>query len=109
LAPSGGGATTIVAFVDDLMDRSRLSAALPTATYVRTPAGLEASVVIIDLAAHADAVAVVRAALPAAHIVAFGSHVDGPALDAARAAGADVVLARSRFFHDPAAAVAADQ
>jgi len=34
--------------------------------------------------------------------------VDAAALDAARAAGADVVLARSRFFRDPAGAVAAD-
>jgi hypothetical protein len=30
-------------------------------------------------------------------------------LDAARAAGADRVLARSRFFRDPAGAVAADR
>jgi hypothetical protein len=109
LARSDTGPPAIAAFVDDLMDRSRLSAALPTVTYVRSPAGLEASVVIIDLAAHADAVPVVRAALPAARIVAFGSHVDGAVLDAARNAGADVVVPRSRFFRDPAAAVAADR
>jgi hypothetical protein len=95
----------IVALVDDLMDRTRLTAALPTVTFVREADGIEASVVIIDLAAHADAVPVVRAAQPAARIIAFGPHVDGPALDEARAAGADVVLARSRFFRDPAAAL----
>jgi hypothetical protein len=96
---------TIVALVDDLMDRSRLSAALPATTYLREPGAVAAAVVIIDLAA--DAVPIVRAALPAARIIAFGSHVDASVLDAARAAGADLVLARSRFFRDPAGAVAA--
>ena len=99
---------TIVALVDDLMDRSRLSAALPATTYRRDPVAVDASVVIIDLAAYADAVPVVRAAAPAARIVAFGSHVDASVLDDARAAGADLVLPRSRFFRDPAAAVAAE-
>jgi hypothetical protein len=98
----------MVALVDDLMDRTRLTAALPGLTFVREPGGIEASVVIIDLAAHADAVPVVRAARPTARIIAFGPHVDGPVLDEARAAGADVVLARSRFFRDPAGAVTVD-
>ena len=40
-----------------------------------------------------------------ARVVAYGSHVDDTALEQARADGADLVLARSRFFHDPAAAV----
>jgi hypothetical protein len=98
---------TIVALVDDLMDRSRLSAALPATTFQRDPAALDASVVIIDLGAYADAVPVVRATSPGARIIAFGSHVDTAVLDEARAAGADVVVARSRFFRDPAAVVAA--
>ena len=100
---------TIAAFVDDLMDQSRLRAALPATTFVRDTAGLEASVVIVDLAAHGDAVPAVRAALPTARIVAFGPHVDGAALDEALAAGADLVVPRSRFFRDPAGAVAADR
>jgi hypothetical protein len=98
---------TIVALVDDLMDRSRLSAALPATTFLRAPEAVNASVVIIDLAAYAAAVPVVRAALPAARIIAFGSHVDASVLDGARAAGADLVLPRSRFFRDPAGVVAA--
>jgi len=44
---------TIVALVDDLMDRSRLSAALPATTFLRAPEAVNASVVIIDLAAYA--------------------------------------------------------
>jgi hypothetical protein len=97
---------TIVALVDDLMDRSRLSAALPATTFLREPDAVDASVVIIDLAAYAAAVPTVRAALPLARIIAFGSHVDASVLDDARAAGADLVLPRSRFFRDPAGAVA---
>lgn len=97
----------IVALVDDLMDRSRLSAALPATTYQRDPGAVDASVVIIDLGAYADAVPIVRATSPGARIIAFGSHVDAAVLDDARAAGADLVLARSRFFRDPAGAVAA--
>ena len=41
-------------------------------------------------------------------IVCFGPHVDDASADAARAAGADVVLPRvSKFFRDVSAAVAA--
>jgi DNA-binding NarL/FixJ family response regulator len=99
---------TIVALVDDLMDRSRLSG-LGDVSFARDAGGTEgADVVVIDLARHADAVAAVRAASPTARIVAFGPHVDEADLDAARRDGADVVLARSRFFRDPAAALALD-
>ncbi len=66
----------------------------------------DADVVIVDLARNADHVAAVRAAAPAARIVAFGSHVDTEVLEQATRDGADVVLPRSRFFQDPGAAVA---
>ena len=46
-----------------------------------------------------------RAAAPEARLVCFGSHVDEVSAEAARAAGADVVLPRSKFFRDPNAAV----
>ena len=52
-----------------------------------------------------DDVAAVRAVAPAARIVGFGPHVDGQAAEKARDSGADEVLARSRFFHDPAGAL----
>jgi hypothetical protein len=96
----------VVALVSDLMDRSRITAALPDADFVSDEAGTEgAAFVVIDLARHATAVPDVRRRCPTARIVAYGSHVDEATLEAARAAGADDVLARSRFFRDPAAAV----
>jgi len=96
----------VVALVDDLMDRSRLSAAVPDVTYTRDPNGVgDADVVVVDLARYPSAVATVRTAAPAARVVAFGPHVDGAALDQARAEGADVVVPRSAFFRNPAGVV----
>jgi hypothetical protein len=95
-----------MALVDDLMDRSRVSAAIADVAFTRdTAACADADVVIIDLARHARAVSSVRTVAPAARIVAFGPHVDDQSLTQARLDGADVVLARSVFFRDPAAAV----
>jgi hypothetical protein len=88
------------------MDRSRVSAAIAGVEFVRdVDACTGADVVIVDLARHADAVGSLRAAVPHASIVAFGPHVEETAAASARAAGADVVWPRSRFFRDPAAAV----
>lgn len=95
------------ALVPDLLDRSRIAAALVDVQFVRDVDGCEhADVVVVDLARHAELVAPIRAALPGARIVAFAPHVDDAAMDRARAAGADVVYPRSRFFHDVAAALA---
>lgn len=59
---------------------------------------------LIDLAsgdlAGAAAIGAYRAAAPAAHIVAFGSHVDAQSLHDASAAGCDDVMPRSRFVRD---------
>jgi hypothetical protein len=101
--------TRVVAFVDDLMDRSKLTGAVPQCEFVRAAdecAG--ADVVVVDLARHADAVAAVRAVAPAARLVAFGPHVDDRLLERARTDGADVVLPRSQFFRSPAAAVTSE-
>jgi DNA-binding NarL/FixJ family response regulator len=98
---------TVVGFVPDLMDRSRLGGIVDT--FVTSAAGLAeaaaaASVVVVDLgrAGALDAIAAVAGTVP---VVAFGSHVDTDLLAAARAAGATVVLPRSRLFADPEAAV----
>jgi hypothetical protein len=97
----------ICALVVDLMDRSRISAAVPDTAFVRDAAACAgADMVIIDLARSGRHVGAVRDAAPAARIVCFGPHVDEEGANAARAAGADVVLPRSRFFNDPAAAIA---
>jgi DNA-binding NarL/FixJ family response regulator len=96
----------IVALSSDLMDRSKLSAAIDGIAFARDVGECdEADVVIVDLARYADAVGALRAALPDARIIAFGPHVDEDAVVAARAAGADLVWPRSRFFRDPPAAL----
>jgi DNA-binding NarL/FixJ family response regulator len=98
----------VVALVDDLMDRSRVSAAVPSTRFVRDAQALAgADVVIVDLERHADAVCVIREQSPNVRIVAFGRHDDAARLDRAQREGANTVLARSRFFHDPAAAISA--
>jgi DNA-binding NarL/FixJ family response regulator len=97
----------VVAFVTDLMDRSKVQAAVPGATFARDPAAAAgADVVVVDLARFGDTIGDIRAHAPGARIVAFGPHVDDELLARAGEAGADVVMARSRFFRDPAAAVA---
>jgi hypothetical protein len=98
----------VVALASDLMDRSRITAAIPGAAFARDVAGCTAEaadVVIVDLARFASAVGELRRALPNARIVAFGPHVDEDATAAARVEGADVVWPRSRFFRDPHAAL----
>jgi len=98
----------VVALVSDLMDRSRVSGALPDVVFASdADISSDADVVIIDLARHSESVAAVRASSPSARIVAFGPHVDEELLQRARADGATFVLARSQFFRDPAAAVQA--
>jgi len=92
----------VVAVVTDLMDRSRLQAAVPGITFTLVDG---ADVVVCDLAQGVEPVRRVRREQPRARIVCFGAHVDTDAMDEARAAGADAVLARSRFFRDPAAAL----
>ena len=95
------------ALVPDVMDRSRLSAAIPDVEFVRDAADCaDAEIVVVDLARCGDDVVAVRAIAPTARVVAFGPHVDDGRFDAARADGADVVVPRSRFFRDIAAALA---
>jgi hypothetical protein len=96
----------VVAMTSDLMDRSRLDRALGHVDFVDDASACAgAAVVVIDLARHGDALAAVRATVPEARIVAFGPHVDTAGLDRATRDGADLVLPRSQFFRDPAAAV----
>jgi len=83
----------VVALTTDLMDRSKLSAAIPGVTFSLTEA---ADVVIVDLARGVEQVAQVRASHPSARIVAYGPHVES--FDDV---AADVVLPRSKFFRDP--------
>jgi CheY-like chemotaxis protein len=107
-----GPSRTIVAAVSDLMFGSRIRAAAQqagvSAVFVRSPnelavRGAQADLILLDLETRwLDAPASIAglkadAATESVPIVAFGSHVAGAALLAARAAGADRVLARSAF------------
>ena len=97
---------TVVAFVDDLMDRSRLQG-IEGIVFSREPSRCaDADVVIVDLARHAAVIPEITRVAPDARIVAFGSHVDTDGLDAAVAAGADLVVTRSRMFRDPVSVIA---
>jgi DNA-binding NarL/FixJ family response regulator len=104
---------TAVHLCDDLIFTSRvtgtgrdLGVAVATA---RTPAALLQAVgrdrpgcVILDLALAAADLPALLAGLgePRPFVVAYGSHVDTATLKAARTAGCDVVLPRSKFVEE---------
>ena len=91
---------SVVVYAPDLMDRSRISAAIPDARFVPRPGDLSEAtpddVVAVDVSR--PGVLDVVASVAAHRIIGFGSHVDRDLLDAARAAGCTEVLARSAFF-----------
>ena len=90
----------IAAFVRDLADRSRIEAAVPEVTFVKSLDDLAgADVAIIDLSRTPE-----LPAIDARRVVGFGSHVDDELLARARAAGIEA-MPRSRFFRDIAAAL----
>jgi hypothetical protein len=87
----------IVAYVPDLMDRSKLAAA-GDVTFVGQPgalAGVEADLVVVDLMRPG-----VLDVLPtlSARVIGFARHTEPALMAAAQAAGCDVVLPRSSFF-----------
>jgi DNA-binding NarL/FixJ family response regulator len=100
---------------DDLLFTSRILGTARDLGFpmkaVRTPAVLTALAaehaprgVILDLAhpglVIGDVVRALQAAAPGVRVIAYGSHVDTATLGAAREAGCDVVLPRSRFVED---------
>jgi CheY-like chemotaxis protein len=94
----------VVAVVTDLFFQSRISAAARhTGREVRfLTADLDSTVfalALVDLDATVDVLAAIRRlkAESSAPVVAFGPHVDTAGRKAAREAGADRVLAKSRF------------
>jgi len=98
---------TVVAYVPDLMDRSRVSAAAPGAVLARSPRQLPAAVaeaggatvtVVVDLSRPGVLEVIPALVATGARVVGFGSHVDRAVLEGARAAGCAQVLARSAFF-----------
>ena len=87
--------TAIVAVTTELMDRSKITGALPDVRVVRPGGDLSgADVVLVDLALGG---ALDAALASGARVIAYGSHVADDVLAAARAAGAEA-MPRSRFF-----------
>ena len=92
-------AREIVVFAPDLMDRSRISAALPQARFVTSVDQLSpvvrGSLVLVDLGRPGvlDIIPTLSAA-----VIGFASHVDDELIRAGRDAGCTEVLPRSRFF-----------
>jgi hypothetical protein len=85
----------IVAFAPDLADRSRIEAAIPDVTFLKSLVDLPAAdVVILDLSRVTD-----FPVFAAGRVIGFGPHVDETMLERARAAGIEA-LPRSRFFRD---------
>ncbi|MEJ2184302.1 MAG: hypothetical protein P8Z36_00015 [Gemmatimonadota bacterium] len=102
----------VLALVADLIFAARVRGAAPAGVAVRTTSRAEQlkaaaavavpGLILVDLSAGDDPVGLIRwvrseARLEGVRVVAFGSHVDVERLSAARAAGADTVLARSAF------------
>lgn len=89
---------TVVAYVPDLMDRSKVAAA-GDVTFVDDPQALvdaPGDVVVVDLMR--PGVLEVLPALEGRRVIGFGRHTERALLEAARAAGCDEVLPRSAFF-----------
>ncbi|HTJ75750.1 MAG TPA: hypothetical protein VL337_10335 [Acidimicrobiales bacterium] len=90
----------IVAYVPDLMDRSKVSAA-GDVRFVARPADLAAAaaagdVVVVDLTR--PGVVEVLGDLAATRVIGFANHTSKDVMAAARDAGVEQVLARSEFF-----------
>ena len=92
--------STVLAYVPDLMDRSKVAAACPRARFVGAPSELVGSVapdavVIVDLSR--PGVVDILSELQPARVVGFVSHLDRATVAAAKAAGCEA-MARSEFF-----------
>jgi hypothetical protein len=97
---------TVLAYVPDLMDRSKVSGAAPGVEFVGTAAALlgratEAApplTIVVDLSRPGVLDALAALAATDARVIGFGSHVDAELLRRAREVGCQTVLARSAFF-----------
>ncbi|MGH7480755.1 MAG: response regulator [Longimicrobiales bacterium] len=117
MSPEQGNGADVLAVAADLMFASRIRGAAATAgaavAFARTrqdalgrARAAHPRLILLDLdAVGVDPPELIRAlktdpGTGAVPIVAFGAHVRGEALRAAREAGADRVLARSRFVQE---------
>ena len=91
---------SVVAFVPDLMDQSKLRLEMPDICFVKEVSELidiDVDLVIIDLSKPE-----VLDAIPKidSEILAFASHVDKEIIAKAKQAGCENVSPRSKFFRD---------
>lgn len=96
----------VIAVATDLMSQSRIRATARSTghqvRFISTPDELVAfpvtGLALVDLEAAVEVEAMIRLLKRhGLHVVAFGPHLETDRLKAARAAGADRVLARSKF------------
>jgi hypothetical protein len=93
---------SVAAYTPDLMDRSKIAAAVAGCRFVARPEALVGlagvDVVVVDLSKKGVLEALPAIVAGGARVVGYGAHVDHKLLAAASAAGVDDVLPRSRFF-----------
>lgn len=93
---------TVTAYTPDLMDRSKISAAVPDCRFVARPEALVGlagtDVILVDLSKKGVLEVLGDVVAGGARVIAYGAHVDKPLLGAAEAAGCTEVLPRSQFF-----------
>ena len=93
----------VAAYTPDLMDRSKISAAVPGCRFVARPealVGLAATdVVVVDLSKKGVLDVLADIVASGCRVLAYGAHVDKSLLATAEAAGCTEVLPRSQFFN----------
>ncbi len=98
----------VLAYVPDLIDRSRVGAAADV-TFVARPVDLGSAtagdVVVVDLGRPVVLEVLPKVVATGARVVGFGSHVERTTLEAAAATGCEA-MPRSQFFRSVAALLA---
>jgi hypothetical protein len=93
----------VAAYTPDLMDRSKISAAIPDCRFVARPEALVglagADVIVVDLSKKGVLDVLGAVVAGGARVLAYGAHVDKELLATAEAAGCTEVLPRSQFFN----------
>ena len=91
---------SVVAFVPDLMDQSKLRLQIPDICFVKEVSELidvDVDLVLVDLS-KSEVLEVLHKI--DSKILGFASHVDKEIIAIAEKAGCEKVLPRSKFFHD---------
>ena len=93
---------SVAAYTPDLMDRSKISAAVPDCRFVARPEALVGlagcDVVVVDLSKRGVLDVLAELCGTGVRVIAYGAHVDKELLATATEAGCDEVLPRSQFF-----------